>query len=46
MLVGEEQYFQLTRERIDRIIEELRRDRMPAGDSPTPLIGNVSLTTA
>jgi NADH-quinone oxidoreductase subunit E len=41
MLVNEEQYFQLTQEKIDKILDELRHGRMPAGDSPTPLIGNV-----
>ena len=45
MLVGEEQYFQLTQERIDKILDELRQGRMPPGDSPTPLIGNVGMPT-
>jgi hypothetical protein len=45
MLVGEEQYFQLTQERIDKILDELRQGRMPPGDSPTPLIGNVGSPT-
>jgi NADH-quinone oxidoreductase subunit E len=45
MLVGEEQFFQLTHEKIDHIIDELRQGRMPKGDTPTPLIGNVGLPT-
>jgi NADH-quinone oxidoreductase subunit E len=43
MLVGEEQYLQLTPEKVDRILNEFRQGRVPAGDSPTPLIGNVAL---
>jgi NADH-quinone oxidoreductase subunit E len=43
MLVGEEQYFQLTPEKIDRILDAFRQGRVPLGDSPTPLIGNVGL---
>jgi NADH-quinone oxidoreductase subunit E len=46
MLVNEEQYFQLTRDKIDKIIDELRQGRMPPGDSPTPLIGNVASPAA
>ena len=45
MLIGEEQFFQLTPEKIDNIIDELRQGRMPKGDTPTPLIGNVGLPT-
>lgn len=45
MLVNEEQFFQLTTEKVDTIIDTLRQGRMPAGDSPTPLIGNVGIPT-
>jgi NADH-quinone oxidoreductase subunit E len=41
MLVNEDQYFQLTPDKFDRIIQGIRAGTPVAPDNPTPLIGNV-----
>ena len=41
MLVNEMQYYQLTPEKLDRIIEGFRSGRPVPPDEPTPLLGNV-----
>ena len=41
MLVNESQYYQLTPEKLDRIIEGFRSGRPVTPDEPTPLLGNV-----
>ncbi|RPH92947.1 NAD(P)H-dependent oxidoreductase subunit E [candidate division KSB1 bacterium] len=41
MLVNEAQYYQLTPEKLDRIIEGLRSGKPVPPDEPTPLLGNV-----
>jgi NADH-quinone oxidoreductase subunit E len=41
MLVNESQYYQLTSEKLDRIIEGFRSGKAVPADEPTPLIGNV-----
>lgn len=45
MLVNENQYFQLTREKIDRILQGCRRGEIVPPDHPTALLGNVGGTT-
>lgn len=41
MLVNEDQYYQLTVEKLDRILEGFRSGQPVAPDHPTPLLGNV-----
>jgi NADH-quinone oxidoreductase subunit E len=45
MLVNEAQYYLLTSEKLDRIIEGFRSGRPVAPDEPTPLLGNVGEKT-
>ena len=42
MLVNEDQYFQLTNEKFDRIISGFRSGNPVKPDHPTPLLGNVA----
>ncbi|NUO18794.1 NADH-quinone oxidoreductase subunit NuoE [bacterium] len=42
MLVNEDQYFRLTPERVEQVIEGLRSGNPPKPDHPTPLLGNVA----
>lgn len=42
MLVNEDQYYTLTKEKADKIIDGLRAGNPPAPDHPTPLLGNVA----
>ncbi len=42
LLVNEDQYFQLTTEKVDRIINGLRAGEPVPADNPTPLLGNVA----
>ncbi len=42
MLVNEDQYYQLTPEKFDRIVAGFRTGNPVAPDQPTPLIGNVA----
>ena len=41
MLVNEDQYYQLTPEKFDRIVNGFRSGKPIAPDNPTPLLGNV-----
>jgi NADH-quinone oxidoreductase subunit E len=41
MLVNEQQYYQLTPEKLDRIIDGLKGGKPVSPDEPTPLLGNV-----
>ncbi len=41
MIVNEDQYYQLTNEKIDRILDGFRSGNPVAPDHPTPLLGNV-----
>lgn len=45
MLVNESQYYQLTPEKLDRIIEGFRSGSVVPPDEPTPLLGNVGEKT-
>jgi NADH-quinone oxidoreductase E subunit len=45
MLVNEAQYYQLTVEKLERIIEGFRCGQPVAPDEPTPLLGNVGEKT-
>jgi NADH-quinone oxidoreductase subunit E len=42
MLVNESQYYQLTGEKLDRILEGFRSGKPVPPDEPTPLLGNVA----
>ncbi|MBK6765984.1 MAG: NAD(P)H-dependent oxidoreductase subunit E [bacterium] len=42
MLINEDQYFQLTVEKLDRIIHGLKAGEPVPADNPTPLLGNVA----
>jgi NADH:ubiquinone oxidoreductase subunit E len=42
MLVNENQYFQLTPEKFDRIVNGFRTSNPVPADNPTPLLGNVA----
>ncbi len=42
MLINEDQYFQLTKERVDQVIDGLRSGTPVKPDHPTPLLGNVA----
>lgn len=42
MLINEDQYFQLTKERVDQVIDGLRSGTPVTPDHPTPLLGNVA----
>ena len=42
MLVNESQYFQLTIEKLDRILDGFKNGNPVPPDEPTPLLGNVS----
>jgi NADH-quinone oxidoreductase subunit E len=42
MLVGEHQYYQLTKEKVDRILDGCRTGKPIVPDEPTPLLGNIA----
>ena len=42
MLVNEDQYFQLSKEKVDKVIDGLRAGEPLVADNPTPLLGNVA----
>ena len=42
MLINEDQYFQLTIEKVDRILDGLKSGNPVEPDNPTPLQGNVA----
>lgn len=41
MLVNEDQYYQLTPEKFDRVVNSIRAGKPVPADNPTPLLGNV-----
>ena len=42
MIINEDQYFQLTVEKADKIIDSLKSDSPIPPDNPTPLLGNIA----